>query len=159
MQKGRRKTLSRGFILVELLIVLAIIGILSTIVLVSSQKVLAKQKLTQARYEARQLQTAFEMYFLDRNDYPPVGQDFCGPCGHPWSNIMNELAPYLSKRLDTDPWGNAWQYDKNFKQPCWNAYSPVCSRGPNGQYDTNNCQGAGATASGDDICIFIEDED
>jgi len=148
-----------GYTFVELIIVLGIIGVLSSLVMVSSQKIFTRQKIAQAKYELRQLNVAFEMYFADFRDYPPYGSDACSICSNPpnssWTSIMDNVGTYLSGRLDRDPWGNYWGYDKNFGQPCWRAYSLLCSAGPNGSIETNSCQSAGASAGGDDICIFF----
>lgn len=154
---------SSGYTMVELIIVLGIIGVLSSLIIVSSQKIFTRQKISQAKFELRQLNIAFELYFSDKRDYPPYGQDLCSSCSNPpnssWTSVINEIEPYMSARLDKDPWGNYWGYDKNFGQACWNAYSVLCSAGPNGRGETENCQTVGASAGGDDICFFLPDED
>ncbi|MBA3047045.1 prepilin-type N-terminal cleavage/methylation domain-containing protein [Patescibacteria group bacterium] len=70
----------KGFTLVELLVVIAIIGLLSTLAVVALNN--ARQKSRDARRVAdiKQVQTALEMYYNDRNGYPPAAQLVAGYC-------------------------------------------------------------------------------
>lgn len=60
----------QGFTLIELLVVIAIIGLLSTLAVVSLNN--ARQKSRDARRvsDIKQIQTALELYFNDKNAYP-----------------------------------------------------------------------------------------
>jgi len=76
MQKLLSKQISRqgrdkkGFTLIELLVVIAIIGLLSTLAVVSLNS--ARQKARDAKRvgDIKQIQTALELYFSDKNEYP-----------------------------------------------------------------------------------------
>ncbi len=59
-----------GFTLVELLVVVAIIGILSTLVIVNLGSVRLRARDAQRKSDLRQLQSALELYRADQGGYP-----------------------------------------------------------------------------------------
>jgi prepilin-type N-terminal cleavage/methylation domain-containing protein len=66
MEKMKR----RGFTLLEALAVIAIIGIISTIVVVMLNSTRAKMRDAKRLADVRQIQTALELYFDDKQQYP-----------------------------------------------------------------------------------------
>ncbi len=69
--------MKKGFTLIELLIVVAIIGILAAIAVPNFLNAQMKAKISRVKADFRSISTAFSMYQLDNNLYPP---DFWGPC-------------------------------------------------------------------------------
>lgn len=65
-QKAKRK----GFTLIELLVVIAIIGLLSTLAVVALNNARAKGRDAKRISDIKQVQTALELYFSDKNTYP-----------------------------------------------------------------------------------------
>jgi type II secretion system protein G len=61
---------THAFTLIELLIVVAIIGILAAIAVPNFLNAQTKTKITRAYSDMGALATALDMYFLDRNDFP-----------------------------------------------------------------------------------------
>ena len=61
---------SRGFTIVELLVVIVVIGILAAITVVSYTGITAKAKTTQAKNNAQSVQSVAEVYFTENNYYP-----------------------------------------------------------------------------------------
>lgn len=61
---------SKGFTLIELMIVIAIIGVLTSIGIVSFSGARAKANDTKRRAELKQIQTALEAYYNDNGKYP-----------------------------------------------------------------------------------------
>lgn len=67
----------KAFTLIELLIVVAIIGILAAIAVPNFLNAQMRAKITRVKADFRTISTGFSMYQLDRNSYPP---DPGGPC-------------------------------------------------------------------------------
>jgi prepilin-type N-terminal cleavage/methylation domain-containing protein len=61
----------KGFTLIELLIVIAIIGILAALIIVSLTGARGKAQDTQRKNNARNLDTALEQYYVDKNGKYP----------------------------------------------------------------------------------------
>jgi prepilin-type N-terminal cleavage/methylation domain-containing protein len=61
----------KGFTLIELLVVIAIIGLLSTLAIVALQNARQKSRDAKRVSDIKQIQTALDLYFTDKNTYPP----------------------------------------------------------------------------------------
>ena len=91
---------TKGFTLVELVVVIAIIGLLASVVLVSLGTSKDKARNAQAVQEARQLQNALELYFSEHGTYP---QDAAWPNGNYskltdaslWATFKSFMSPYI----------------------------------------------------------------
>jgi prepilin-type N-terminal cleavage/methylation domain-containing protein len=90
---NKKKTGNLGFTLVELLIVIAIIGILAAIVLVNLNVSRKKGRDARRLSDIHQIMTALELFYADNSGYPlPDIADAAGPTpadGDPdWSTYM-----------------------------------------------------------------------
>ncbi|MEW6236670.1 MAG: type II secretion system protein GspG [Candidatus Omnitrophota bacterium] len=65
-----------AFTLIELLIVVAIIGILAAIAVPNFLNAQVRAKVARARADMRSISTALETYRIQYNSYPPDGDDF-----------------------------------------------------------------------------------
>jgi general secretion pathway protein G len=95
-----------GFTLVEVLLVVAILGILATIVVVNvaGRGDDARIKATRASIEG--IKTALNMYDVDTGRYPSSLDSLINNDGSP-----NWKGPYLqSKSVPVDQWGTAFSY-------------------------------------------------
>lgn len=69
VKKLRNKN-KAGFTLIELLVVIAIIGLLASVVLLALNGARAKSRDAKRLADVRQIASALELYFNDRNTYP-----------------------------------------------------------------------------------------
>ena len=106
----RAKTKQRGFTLIELMVVLAISGILAALVVPNVLNRADDARVTAARTDVGNLMQALKLYRLDNQRYPSaeqglqalVVQPTAGPAPLSWK-------PYIDK-LPNDPWGKPYQY-------------------------------------------------
>ncbi len=140
-----------GFTLIEILVVISILAILLSIVAFSGSEARSTANATVADQDVQQIGLAMQLYLEANNDLPPDAT---------WSDAVDALYPtYLSKRIDVDRWGNAFEYQNNYGGGISSRGSLVCSSGPDGTFDTTDTDLAVYEAGGDDICRFIFDED
>jgi general secretion pathway protein G len=82
---------TRGFTLIELMLIVALLAVLAAIALPAYQDYRERIRIAQAVMDIKTLDTVLQNYRMDRNQLP----DDLGPVG--WSGRM-------------DPWGRAYQY-------------------------------------------------
>jgi general secretion pathway protein G len=122
IRPGRRE----GFTLVELLLVVAIIGILVAIALPKFTGRTKEARITAARADIEAISTAIRLYELDLGDFPASLADLlAGPAGS-----TKWRGPYLEKGMPMDPW------DRGYVYVCPGAHHPngfdLQSLGPDG---------------------------
>ena len=103
----RTKRQISGFTLVELLVVLAILGMLAALVGPQVLNQLGGAKSKSATIQIRDLEQALELYKLDVGRFPDSLESLVrAPNGaRGWNG------PYLKKdEVPLDPWGNAYDY-------------------------------------------------
>jgi prepilin-type N-terminal cleavage/methylation domain-containing protein len=112
----------RGFTLLELLTVLAVIGLLATIVLASLNDSRARGRDATRVKELKELQKAIELYRADNTGFPPrntarsgstVATEVCadgtrgaGGASGSWCLLLADIAPYYKGGLK-DPRGDS----------------------------------------------------
>lgn len=92
----------KGFTLIELLVVIAIISILASILLANFVGVRQRGRDAQRKSDARQIQSALEMYRADNGNYPTA----LVACGSPFSSGSST---YMSK-VPCDPLSTTTSY-------------------------------------------------
>ena len=110
MKNASLSTRSRGFTLIELLIVIAIIGILSSVVLASLNNARMKARDAERKSDMRAVLNALDLYALDNGGkYPVAANPGTGCAGaRPGyclgdSNVVAALVPQYLPEMPHDP--------------------------------------------------------
>lgn len=98
-----------GFTLLELLVVVAIIGLLVGFVAPRYFGQIGKSEVTAARNQIDALEKALDQYRLDTGHYPSTEQGLDALVKQP-PNEPKWSGPYLRKAVPPDPWGRPYQY-------------------------------------------------
>jgi general secretion pathway protein G len=122
---------ARGFTLVEVMVVVAILGILAALIV---PKIIGRSddaRIVAAKQDVATLVSALKLYRLDNQRYPSTEQGLKAlvekPSVDPLPNNW-KTGGYLDK-LPKDPWGNQYQY----MQPGVHGELDVWSLGADGQ--------------------------
>ncbi|MFA5644277.1 MAG: type II secretion system protein [Patescibacteria group bacterium] len=91
----------KGFTLIELLVVIAIIGILATLAVVALQNARKNARDAKRIADVRQLQTSFELYFNDWQEYPASSVFDGGEIGS-GTNVYMAIVPTAPTPADGD---------------------------------------------------------
>lgn len=100
---------SKGFTLLELLVVLVIVGLLVGIVGPRLFGNVSKSEITTARAQIDVLSKALDQFRLDVGRYPS-SQEGLAVLVTPVSGEARWRGPYLRKDVPPDPWGMPYQY-------------------------------------------------
>jgi len=101
---------SRGFTLLELMVVIVIIGVLAALIAPKILNRVGEAKITAAQTDIATLMNALKTYKLDNGRYPSTEQGLQALVTKPTTgSIPNGWKGYLDK-LPQDPWHNPYQY-------------------------------------------------
>lgn len=105
-----RSDKQRGFTLIEVMVVVAILGILATIVMTNVVGKDEQARVTAAKTGLAQISNALEMYKLDNHKYPNTDEGLEALITKSSSAKTFPQGGYLKGGLPKDPWGNPFQY-------------------------------------------------
>lgn len=115
---------NKGFTLIELMVVIVILGILAAIIAPRIIGRTDEAKVTEAKVQISNLETALKLYKLDNGVYPSTEQGIGALVDKPVAGSIPRNwrdGGYLEKKkIPADPWGNPYVY---------------VSPGVNGDYD------------------------
>jgi len=99
----------KGFTLIEILVVVAIIGLLASLVAPKLFNKLASSKRKIAKAQIELIGNALDAFKLDVGRYPTTEEGLKVLWRNP-GNIPNWDGPYLPKPIKKDPWGHPYVY-------------------------------------------------
>lgn len=128
-------TARAGFTLVEMLVVLAIIGLLAGLVAPRVFNQLAEAKVRTAHIQIESLKNSLDLFFLDNGRYPNNSEGLGALLTRP-ANAANWNGPYVKgSGVPLDPWNNPYSY----RSPGQNGRPyEIVSAGPGGKGDSAN---------------------
>lgn len=130
--KNRVAGLEAGFTLLEVLVVIAILGLLIGLVAPAALRQLGGAQASVARQSIQRLGGVLDLYRLDMGNYPTTDQGLQALAARP-SGAATWSGPYLKADQGPllDPWNRPYLY-RNPSARSGRDYD-LCSRGPNAQ--------------------------
>lgn len=108
-QRARRSRAMRGLTFIEMMVVLAIIGLLLALVGPQFIGQVGKAEVQAARQQIQLLETALDTLRLDIGRYPTTQEGLESLRSRPFG-VDRWDGPYLKKNVPLDPWGNPYVY-------------------------------------------------
>ena len=106
-----RRTVQRGFTLIEIMVVVVIIGILAALIAPNVISRVDDARITAAKTDIRNLESALKLYRLDNFNYPSSEQGLQALVEKPADpQIRNWKDGGYLDRIPLDPWNNEYQY-------------------------------------------------
>ena len=124
-----------GFTLIELIVVVAIIGLLAGLVVPQFIKQEEKATAKAAKAQIELLGTALDTFRLDVGRYPSSQEGLQALTQKP-GGLDRWDGPYLKKEVPADPWGRAYVYRSPGEHGPYDIISYGADGAPGGQ-DTN----------------------
>jgi general secretion pathway protein G len=125
-----------GFTLLEILVVIAILGLLIGLVAPAALRQLGSAKNSVAHQSIERLASVLDLYSLDVGSYPTTEQGLQALVSKP-ASVANWNGPYLKgAEVPVDPWSRPYQYRNPSLRP--NHPYDLCSTGANGDASPDN---------------------
>ena len=106
------RSTTAGFSLIELLVVLAILGMLAGVVGPRVMQFLSGAKTKTAKLQIEDFSTALDLFHLEVGRYPTSSEGLNALITRP-AGASNWNGPYLKKQqVLKDPWGNEYRYQQ-----------------------------------------------
>jgi general secretion pathway protein G len=112
MSRSRWDAVRRGryaFTLIELLLVLAILAALTAMIAPRFAKRSEQARITAARADVSNLETAVDAFEVDTGRYPTTEEGLAALVEQP-ADLTGWHGPYIKRGVPKDPWGNPYVY-------------------------------------------------
>lgn len=110
VRRARRRTATAGFSLVEMLVVVAIVGLLIGLVGTGAIRQLQNSRVNAAEAQISQLRSALDIFLIETGRYPTEQEGLQSLIANS-TQIPGWAGPYLRDgNLPADPWGGAYIY-------------------------------------------------
>ncbi len=116
-----------GFTLLEILVVIAILGLLIGLVAPAALRQLGSARTSVARQSIERIASVLDLYKLDVGSYPSSDQGLQALVTKP-SDANNWNGPYVKGDVPIDPWSHPYAY-RNPSSRSGHEYD-LCSAGP-----------------------------
>ena len=126
--------LTRGFTLLELLVVMVIIGLLAGYVGPKLFAQIGKSEVKVTRAQIDALQKSLDQYRIDAGHYPSTQQGLASLVTRPGDEPRWQ-GPYLAKAVPNDPWGRPYGYRAPGEHGEYDLYSLGRDGAPGGEGD------------------------
>ncbi|ANJ67426.1 type II secretion system protein GspG [Halothiobacillus diazotrophicus] len=139
---------SRGFTLIEVMVVVVILAILATIVVPKIMDRPDDARIAKAKQDVRAIESALQLYKLDNQVYPTTDQGLEALVKPPANAPHWRQGGYLD-RLPMDPWNHPYQYLSPGQHGPFDLYSLGADGQPGGtgaNADIGNWQEDGGAA-------------
>lgn len=107
-----RRAARRGFTLLEILVVLAIIGLLAGLAITNVDKIFGgAQQSTVQLFVRESMKTSLTTYRIHMGDYPSSAEGLQALVTRPATKSDRWFGPYIDGgKIPLDPWGEPYQY-------------------------------------------------
>ena len=124
---------TRGFTLIEILVVLAILGMVMGLVGPQIMKHLGTAKSDTARLKIEDFGGTLDLFYLDNDRYPSTAEGLEALVQKP-ASLDRWNGPYLKKtKIPTDPWGNNYHYMSPGEHGDYDLFSYGADNAPGGE--------------------------
>ena len=130
-------SVSSGFTLVELLVVMVIIGMLAALVAPRFIRQEEKAKVKTAQAQIELLGTALDTFRLDTGRYPNTQEGLEALRGRP-GGLKRWDGPYIKKSVPSDPWGRSYSYRSPGQNGPYDLVSYGADGAPGGEGDNRD---------------------
>ncbi|HTY04654.1 MAG TPA: type II secretion system major pseudopilin GspG [Rhodocyclaceae bacterium] len=101
---------SRGFTLIEVMIVIVILGVLAALIVPKVMSRPDEARVVAAKHDIATIMQALKLYRLDNRSYPTTQQGLDALVKKPEVDPAPPNWKSYVERLPLDPWGNPYQY-------------------------------------------------